>query len=518
MYPGVHAATTPEHPAVIMAGSGQQLSYAELDGRSARLAHVFRRTGLRVGDTVALLTDNRLEAYEVYWAAIRSGLYLTAVNSHLSAPEVAYIVGDSRAKALVVSAALDELVGGIDEEALAGVDLRLAYGGTLAGYDDYESALSRSSAEPPADQPQGADLLYSSGTTGRPKGVRVPLPERQVDEPGDLLSPVLEQLYGFGPDMVYLSPAPVYHAAPLRFSAAVHKFGGTVVMMERFEPEAALRAIERHGVTHSQWVPTMFVRMLKLEEHLRTRYDLATHRVAIHAAAPCPVQVKRAMIDWWGPVLFEYYASTEGIGMTFIDSREWLSKPGSVGRAAMGTVRICGDDGQERPTGEVGTVYFERDDEMVFEYLGDPEKTRTAQHPRHPTWFTTDDVGYVDEDGFLFLTDRKSFMIISGGVNIYPQEVENALALHPSLVDVGVIGVPDDEMGEAVRAVVQPAPDVKPGPELERELLDYVRERIAHYKAPRAVDFVDELPRTPTGKLVKGELRKRYAGAGSSVV
>ena len=511
MYPGVHAATSPDRPAVIMAGSGRRLTYAELEERSARLANLFADAGLRAGDTVALLTDNRTEAYEVYWAAIRSGLYLTAVNSHLTAPEAAYIVQDSRAKVLVASAALAELVGGLDEAALTGVRLRLSCGGGVPGCDDYESALARSSPEPPADQPHGADLLYSSGTTGRPKGVRVPLPERQVDESGDVLTPVLQQLYGYEPGMVYLSPAPIYHAAPLRFSAAVHKVGGTVVMMERFEPEAALRAIDQHGVTHSQWVPTMFVRMLKLDEDVRMRYDVSTQRVAIHAAAPCPVEVKRAMIDWWGPVLYEYYASTEGIGITFIDPQEWLAKPGSVGRAGVGTLRICGDSGEEKPPGTVGTVYFERDDEMSFEYLGDPEKTRSAQHPQHPNWFTTDDVGYADEEGYLFLTDRKSFMIISGGVNIYPQEVEDVLALHPSLVDVAVIGVPDEEMGEAVRAVVQPAPGTAAGPELERELLDYVRDRIAHYKAPRAVDFVDELPRTPTGKLVKGKLRERYA-------
>jgi fatty-acyl-CoA synthase len=511
MYPGAHAATAPDRAAVVMAVSGRRSTYAELESRSARLAHVFREAGLGVGDTVALLTDNRIEAFEVYWAAIRSGLYLTAVNCHLSAGEVDYVVGDSGAKALVVSDALGDLVGQLAEQ--PNVVLRLAFDGSLPGFDDYGAALANSSAEKPADQPHGADLLYSSGTTGRPKGVRVPLPERQVDEPGDLLTPVLEGLYGFGPEMVYLSPAPIYHAAPLRFAAAVHKLGGTVVMLERFEPEAALRALEQYRVTHSQWVPTMFVRMLKLDEQVRAGFDLSSHRVAIHAAAPCPVEVKRAMIDWWGPVLYEYYASTEGIGMTFIDSREWLEKPGSVGRAALGTIRVCGDGGEELPAGRTGTVYFEREDGTGFEYLGDPDKTRSARHPQHANWFTTDDVGHVDEDGYLFLTDRKSFMIISGGVNIYPQEVEDVLALHPALVDVAVIGVPDEEMGEAVRAVVQPAPDAVAGPELERELLEYVRARIARYKAPRAVDFVDELPRTPTGKLVKGELRQRYAGA-----
>jgi long-chain acyl-CoA synthetase len=508
MFPGTHAATHPDRPAVIMAGSGDRLSYAELEERSARLANALRGAGLGRGDTVALLTDNTLRAFEVYWAVLRSGMYICAVNSHLSAEEVAYIVADSSAKALVVSAALGDLAR--DVLALtSGVPTLLAYGGPVAGYQDYDETLEAASPVPPADQPHGADLLYSSGTTGRPKGIRVDLPDHQVDEPGNLLIPILQAVYGFGADTVYLSPAPIYHAAPLRFAASVQALGGTVVMMERFDPEVALRAIERYRVTASQWVPTMFVRMLKLPEEVRDRYDLSSHTIAIHAAAPCPVDVKRAMLDWWGPILFEYYSATEGIGMTLIDAKQWLDKPGSVGPAVLGVLRICDDEGRELPAGEIGTVYFERD-EVPFAYLGDAEKTRKAQHPAHETWMTTGDVGYVDEDGYLFLTDRKAFMIISGGVNIYPQEVEDALALHPAVFDVAVIGVPDDEMGEAVKAVVQPAPEAAPSPELAAELLDYVRGRIAHYKAPRSIDFVDELPRTPTGKLVKRKLVERY--------
>jgi long-chain acyl-CoA synthetase len=254
----------------------------------------------------------------------------------------------------------------------------------------------------------------------------------------------------------------------------------------------------------------MFVRMLKLDEQTRHRYDLSSHRNAVHAAAPCPIEVKRAMIEWWGPILQEYYSSTEGIGMTMIDSAQWLEKPGSVGRPLLGIVRVCDEAGDELPAGEVGTVFFERE-EIEFEYLGDPEKTRSAKHPGHLNWATTGDLGYLDEDGYLFLTDRKAFMIISGGVNIYPQEVEDVLALHPSILDVAVFGVPDPEMGEAVKAVVQPAPGARPGPELERQIIDHARERVAHYKVPRSVDFVDEMPRTPTGKLVKGKLKARYA-------
>jgi len=510
MYPGVHAATDPDRPAAIMAGTGERLTYGELEERSIRLANALRDAGLRKGDTIALLTDNTFRAYEVYWAAARSGLYLCAVNRHLAAPEVAYIVNDCGAKALVVSAALPELAREILP--LTNVGLRLAYNGTLDGYGDYDAALAAASPEAPADQPRGADLLYSSGTTGRPKGIRVELPDRQVGEPGDTLIPILQGLYGFSSDTVYLSPAPVYHAAPLRFAVSVQALGGTVIMMERFDPEESLRAIERYQVTASQWVPTMFVRMLKLPEEVRRRYDLSSHRVAVHAAAPCPVEVKHAMIDWWGPILFEYYSSTEGIGMTLIDSANWLRKPGSVGPSVLGVLHVCDDEGRELPAGEIGTVYFERgEDEDQFTYLNDPEKTAETRHPDHPNWCTNGDVGYVDSDGFLFLTDRKAFMIISGGVNIYPREVEDALALHPAVFDVAVIGVPDPEMGESVLAVVQPAPDAEPGPDLAARLLEYVRGRIAHYKAPKAVEFVEELPRTPTGKLVKRKLKERFA-------
>ncbi|WP_406691419.1 acyl-CoA synthetase [Saccharopolyspora sp. ID03-671] len=508
MYPGVHAATTPDKPALIMAGSGEVLTYRELDDRSLRLANSLREAGLTKGDVVAVLSDNNLHAYEVYWAAVRSGMYVCAVNNHLQPDEVAYIVNDSGASAMVVSAGLGELPEQV-AELTPGVRLRLAYSGAVPGYDDYEKALSAASTEAPAVQPCGADLLYSSGTTGRPKGIRPDLPDRQVHEPGNILVDLLRGFYGFGEDTVYLSPAPVYHAAPLRYCATVHAIGGTVVMMERFDPEEALRAIERYQVTHSQWVPTMFVRMLKLDEATRTRYDLSSHRTAVHAAAPCPVEVKRAMIEWWGPILQEYYSSTEGIGMTMIESTQWLDKPGSVGRPVLGVVRVCDEEGTELPAGEVGTVFFERE-EIEFEYLGDPGKTRSVKHPEHLNWATMGDLGYIDEDGFLFLTDRKAFMIISGGVNIYPQEVEDVLALHPSILDVAVFGVPDPEMGEAVKAVVQPAPGAEPGPELERQIIEHARERVAHYKVPRSVDFVDDMPRTPTGKLVKGKLKARY--------
>ena len=318
------------------------------------------------------------------------------------------------------------------------------------------------------------------------------------------------QFFGVNQDSVYLSPGPIYHAAPLRWCGAIQALGGTVVMMKRFDAEQALQAIADRRVTHAQFVPTMFVRMLQLPQVTRDRYDVSSLRVAIHAAAPCPVEVKQKMIDWWGPVLVEYYAGTEGNGMTAIDSGTWLTKPGTVGRAVYGSVRICADDGTELPAGQAGVVYFERD-EVPFAYHNDPDKTRAAQHPAHPAWTTLGDIGYLDEDGFLFLTDRKAFTIISGGVNIYPQETENVLALHPAVYDVAVIGVPDPEMGESVAAFVQPAPGAVPGPELEQEIIAFVKSKIASYKAPRTVRFVDDLPRSEAGKLMKSELRAKYA-------
>ncbi|MBF6183837.1 acyl-CoA synthetase [Nocardia farcinica] len=509
MYPGAHVDSFPDKPALIMAESGEVLTYRELEDNSVRLARHLRAAGLRPGDHLALLSGNDPKVYEVYWAALRSGLYITAVNRHLSPSEISYIVDDCGARALIVSAALAESAEKVVAETPA-VEIRLAFGGDVPGHASYEDALAASSPEPLSDQPRGADMLYSSGTTGRPKGIKQPLPQRQVgDAPGDTYTAIFGPLYGFGTETVYLSPAPLYHAAPLRFGGVVHALGGTVVVMEKFDAEAALAAIERYRVTHSQWVPTMFVRMLKLDEQVRTRYDVSSLKVAVHAAAPCPIDVKRAMIDWWGPILHEYYASTEANGATFIDSEQWLRKPGSVGKAGLGVIRICGEDGKELPTGEVGTVYFERED-VPFAYHNDPAKTADAVHPDHPTWTTTGDIGYVDDEGYLFLTDRKAFMIISGGVNIYPQEIEDALALHPKVFDVAVIGVPDEEMGESVKAVVQPAPGADPGPDLAAELRDYLRERIAHYKVPRSFDFADDLPRTPTGKLVKGKLRARY--------
>jgi fatty-acyl-CoA synthase len=411
------------------------------------------------------------------------------------------------ARAVVASAGLADLAAQV-VPLTPDVPVRYAFGGPVAGHLDYETALA--DAGPRLEhQPCGAVMLYSSGTTGRPKGVKPPLPRRSVEEPGDPVVGMLSTVYGLAADDVYLSPAPVYHAAPLRWCGVVQALGATVVMMDRFEPEAFLAAIHRYGATITQVVPTMFVRMLKLPLDVRAAHDVSTLRHAVHAAAPCPPEVKKQMIAWWGPIIHEYYGSTEANGTTFINTQQWLDKPGSVGRSALGIVHICDDSGAELPVGETGLVYFERD-ELPFEYHNDPEKTRSAQHPGHPTWTTVGDVGSVDEDGFLYLADRRDFMIISGGVNIYPREIEDVLALHPKVADVAVIGVPDAEMGQQVMAVVEPAPRVATGPEVERELIEYVRDRIAHYKAPRGVAFVAAMPRTPTGKLLKRVLLERF--------
>ncbi|GAA2862084.1 acyl-CoA synthetase [Pseudonocardia halophobica] len=509
MYPGTYAAEAPQTVAALLADTGEVLTYGELEERSARLAHVLYDAGLRKGDTVALLTENNLRAFEVYWAALRSGLYITAVNHNLAPAEVAYIVNDSGATALIASHGKAELAAGVVEDGV-GAKSRFAFDGPVEGFESYEDALAAVSAEPFAEQPHGAPMLYSSGTTGRPKGVRLPLPPVQVDQIGDPVVGLAGQHFGFGRGTVYLSPAPLYHAAPLRWCGAVHAYGGTVIMLRKFDAEGALKAIAEHGVTHAQFVPTMFVRMLQLPDEVRSAYDVSTLRLAIHAAAPCPVEVKQKMLDWWGPILVEYYAGTEGNGMTMIDAKTWLTKPGSVGRFVLGTPHVCADDGIELPSGKVGTVFVERE-QVPFTYHNDPEKTRESQHPQHETWTTLGDIGYLDEDGFLFLTDRKSFTIISGGVNIYPQEIENVLALHPAIHDVAVIGVPDPEMGESVKAFVQPAVGVSPDEALGEEIIAFVKSKIAGFKAPRSVQFVDDLPRTETGKLVKGELKKKYA-------
>jgi acyl-CoA synthetase (AMP-forming)/AMP-acid ligase II len=502
-----------------MVGSGEIQSYAELDARSNQLAHLFRDAGLQRGDHMALFMENQIHYMEIVWAALRSGIYITAINSYLTAPEVAYIIDDCEAKLVVTSAAKAAVANEIDTSTTPRVE-RWLMADLVAGtpFEDYDTAIAAFPTTAISDESPGTSMLYSSGTTGRPKGIKRPLPAHAIDEMDPRTAANMQTLFGYRQDMTYLSPAPMYHAAPLAFVTPVHRLGGTVVIMEKFDPVEALRAIERHSVTHSQWVPTMFIRMLKLDEPIRTSFDLSSLEVAIHAAAPCPVPVKRQMIEWWGPVLLEYYAGTEGNGSTFINSEQWLQKPGSVGQAPPGTLHICDPDGTELPAGEEGGVYFSGG--AQFEYHNAPEKTADATLPGGRT--TLGDIGYLDEDGFLFLTDRKAHMIISGGVNIYPREIEDLLIAHPSVADVAVFGVPDPDMGEQVKAVIQPAAGIDiegdAGDRLAGEIMEYARAGLAHYKCPKSVDFEAELPRLPTGKLYKRILRDRYWGKSDSTI
>lgn len=504
-----HARRNPDKPATIMGRSGEVVTYGELDAASKRLAQLFAAAGLRAGDGVALFMENNAHYHAVYWAVIRSGMYLTPINRYLTADEAAYIVNDAGCRAIVCSAGVGEVAAAIVGD-IPNCTLRLAAGGDVAGYDRYETAVAAYPAQPLPVEQRGDFMNYSSGTTGRPKGIRRPLSGAAFGEASGL-DLLIEKMYGVDADAVYLSPAPLYHSAPLAFTAAVHFHGGTNVVMEKFDPVESLQLIEKYRVTHSQWVPTMFVRMLKLDPAERTPYDLSSHRVAIHAAAPCPVEVKRQMIDWWGPIVYEYYGATELNGMTVIDTPQWLAHPGSVGRPILGTLHICDETGAELPVGTAGTVYFERD-AQVFTYHNDPDKTADAQHPTMANWTKLGDVGYLDDEGYLYLTDRETFMIISGGVNIYPQEIENALVLHPKIADVAVFGVPNAEMGEEVKAVVQLAVGVEPSDEVTAEILAFARDHLAQYKVPKSVDYLPELPRLETGKLYKRLLKDRYWG------
>ncbi|PAL22508.1 acyl-CoA synthetase [Sphingopyxis sp. GW247-27LB] len=502
MHPSVHARANPDKPAVIVAETGETISYAELDAASNRAAQMFRAHGLGHEDVVAFMLDNTPHYYGLTWGAQRAGLRYVCISSRLTQDETDYILENSGAKMLVVAASL----------APAALQLRtqierFSMGGDIAGWPTIENELAKMPAEPVADERAGVDMLYSSGTTGRPKGVRVPLPEEPaIDAPNSLVM-LAAAAFGIGPDSVYLSPAPLYHAAPLRWSMTIHRLGGTVVLMKKFDPEGALAAIQHYRCNAAQFVPTHFVRMLKLPDAVRAQYDVSTMKSAIHAAAPCPVPVKQAMIDWWGPVLLEYYAGSEGNGMTFATSQDWLAHPGTVGRAIHGAVHIVGEDNEtELPAGEEGAVFFES--ENVFEYHDDPEKTASSRNAKG--WSTLGDVGKLDADGFLYLTDRKSFMIISGGVNIYPQEIENHLVTHPKVADVAVVGGPHEEMGEEVIAVVQPADMADATDAFREELGAYAREKLSGVKIPRRIDFMEALPRHDTGKLYKRLLRDRY--------
>ena len=500
MHPSKVAKEHPDRAAFIFAETGESRSYGELEANSNRIAHLFRSLGLQAGDVIALLMENHPRLFDIVWAAQRSGLYYVLLPSKLTADEAHYIIDDANARMLITSTTIGDAPAAL--EGMLPGRLLYAVGGTRAGYVDLDEAVASLPATPISDERAGQDMLYSSGTTGRPKGVRRELPDPDLMVPDSLLNMAISK-FGMSEKTVYLSPAPLYHAAPLRWAMAVQRLGGTVVVMTRFDAENALQLIERYQVTHSQWVPTHFVRMLRLPEAARGRYDLSSHEVAIHAAAPCPIPVKEAMIDWWGPVVFEYYGGTEGAGFCLIGPEEWLSHKGSVGKSMRGTPRICDENGDELPVGQIGDVYF--DGGPDFSYHNDPEKTAASMN-KHG-WRTMGDVGYQDEDGYLYLTDRKKFMIISGGVNIYPQEIENAFLGHPDVQDVAVFGLPDDEFGEKVIAVIEPRDWASADQQLIETLAGYIREKISRVKVPKEIMLEQALPREPTGKLMKRHLR-----------
>ena len=502
MHPSHFAATTPLKPAIVMASTGETVTYRELDRLANRGAQMLRALGLKTGDHVAYMLENRPAFYEVFWAAQRAGLYVTPISTRLTTGEIDYILRDSGAGLFITSLAMSDVVARLSLP--PGLPC-LMIDGVVPGFDSYERNVARYPTDPIPDLAAGTQMLYSSGTTGRPKGIKRPLAADPFDAPNRYYL-LTQKLYGFGAQTVYLSPAPLYHAAPLMFSTSVQSFGGTVVVMEKFDAEQALALIERYRVTHSQWVPTMFVRLLRLPETVKARYDLATHRCAIHAAAPCPVDIKKQIIEWWGPVVHEYYAGSEGNGFVVIDSPDWLEHPGSVGRAILGDLHILDENGREQPPGVAGGIYFANGPQ--FEYHNDRAKTESAYSAEG--WSTLGDVGYVDDAGYLYLTDWKAYMIISGGVNIYPQEVENVLTAHPRIVDVAVFGVPNAEFGEEVKAVVQPVDMALATAGFAEELIAYCRARLADFKCPRSIDFDPELPRHPNGKLYKRILRDRY--------
>lgn len=493
-----HARKWPDRAAVVMTDDGTTLSYAELDRRSHALAGQLAASGIGAGAHIAILMENRAEFLIAIWAAHRSGLYYTPVNWHLTASEIAYIVDDCGARAILTS---DTCRGALEAMPPARQEMAV----WACDRDGASGFAPRTGVAPepmPYELLEGSSMLYSSGTSGRPKGIKRAVTGARFGAvgAGDMM---LRSLYAWSEDVVLLCPSPLYHAGPLNFAMSTHRSGGTVVLMREFDPVEALAAIERHRANRVWLVPTMMIRMLKVPD--RSRFDTTSITHAVHTAAPCPRDTKRAMIEWWGPVLYEFYAATEGNGMTAITPHEWLAHPGSVGRSA--EVRIVGDAGDVLPAGEVGVIYF-ASAWTTFDYHNDAAKTAEARNA--DGWTTIGDMGYLDAGGYLYLTDRKTHMIIAGGVNIYPQEAENVLAVHPAVEDVAVIGVPHPEYGEEVKAVVQLGAGIVASDALAEALIAHCREQLARYKCPRSIDFVDSLPRMPNGKLPKRDLRARY--------
>jgi long-chain acyl-CoA synthetase len=507
MYPGKHAAARADHPAVIMGQTGEVITYGELDARSNRLAHLFRARGLSRTNHFAIFMENNARYIEACAAGTRSGLYYTCINSYLTPEELSYIVNNSESRILITS----EAKRGVAMAALKScprVELCLIADGKGDGerVQNLDAAIAAYPATPIADEALGIAMLYSSGTTGRPKGILRPLPLQPPSQPLPLYA-FLDKLWRYREGMIYLSPAPLYHSAPQAAVGLTIDKGGTVIIMESFDAERYLQLVEKYKVTHSQLVPTMFSRMLKLPEAVRKRYDLSSLETAVHAAAPCPVPVKEEMIAWWGPIILEYYGATEGLGFSACDSEEWLAHRGTVGKVLLGELRVLDENMKPCPTGTAGTLWFKT--ATPFEYFNDPAKTAEARSS-DGSMSTVGDVGYVDQDGYLYLTDRATFMIISGGVNIYPQECENLLITHPKVADAAVFGVPNQDLGEEVKAAVQLMPGIAPGPKIAEELMAFCAEHLARQKCPRSIDFEAELPRLPTGKLYKRVLRDRY--------
>jgi long-chain acyl-CoA synthetase len=511
MYAAERAREHPDEPALIFEPSGRVVTWSEYEATANRVAHVLRDSGLHQGDHIALFLENQPAVLTTEAGAERSGVVFTPVNSFLSAEEVAHIVNDSESRLVVTSATkaevtsqLPALCPKVERWLLVG-----EAGAPAAPFESWDEAVASASSDPIVDESMGGPMMYSSGTTGRPKGIVRPLPAIAPSETSFAVMGIAA-LWRLREGMVYLSPAPLYHAAPQVSCAISLRMKSTVVVMEHFDPTSYLTLVERYRVTHSQVVPTMFTRMLKLPESVRASADVSSLEWVIHAAAPCPVPVKEQMIEWFGPILLEYYAASEGNGGTFIDSQDWLAHKGSVGRAMVVSIHILDDEEKECPVGTPGTVWFSG--AADFKYFNDPEKTAAAMRDGADgaRLSTVGDMGYLDADGYLYLTDRKAHMIISGGVNIYPAEAENVLVTHPQVMDAAVIGVPDEDLGEEVKAVVQLVEGATGDAELERTLIAFCRDHLAHYKCPRSVDFVDALPRLPTGKLYKAPLRERY--------
>lgn len=503
LYPGAHAAHAPDKAAVIMAETGETLTYGALDTYANRLGRLYQWLGLKPGDNVAYCLENRLECPAVQWGAHYAGLYYTFISTRLTGAEAAYIVADCEAQVLLVTAKTAPAI--LEAVRVLPRPPQIYSLDPVAGVKLFDDALSAFDGSPIRGAVEGSEMLYSSGTTGRPKGVKPALSGLPLGSTA-VIAGLMQRGFDVGPDSVYFSSSPYYHAAPMKWGQGVTILGGTLVMAERFDAENSLKAIERYKVTHSQWVPTMFHRMLALPGEVRERYNLSSQKVAVHAGAPCAVPTKHEMIRWWGPILAEFYSCTETIGSTMVDSKAWLERPGTVGRAVLGELHIVGEDGKELPAGEDGLVYFANGPR--FSYHKDENKTREAYNDAG--WATVGDIGHVDQDGFLFLTDRKNNMIISGGVNVYPQETENVLITHPKVLDVAVIGTPHSDFGEEVRAVVQLQPGVEPSESLVEELIAFCREQLSPIKCPRVIDFTDSLPREPNGKLLKRLLRDEY--------